>query len=75
MNRIRKIRLQRNITQIKLAETLGVTQGVISSWETGRNKPALGTARKLAKALGCTIEELFEREDEAAREGGEDERF
>ncbi len=29
----------------------------------------------VSATLGCTIEELFEREDEAAREGGEDERF
>ena len=62
MNKIREKRLIKNITQSDLAEALGLTQGIISSWECGRNKPSLETARKLANALGCTLNKLFEVE-------------
>ena len=49
MNRIKQLRKEKGISQVKLAETLGVHQTAISQWETGRTNPDLDTAKKLAK--------------------------
>lgn len=59
MNKIRELRLRKNITQFELANELGLTQGIVSSWENGRNKPTLNTAQKLANVLSCSLDELF----------------
>lgn len=69
MNKIREKRLSKKITQSDLAEMLGLTQGIISSWECGRNKPSMKAARRLSIALGCTLDELFGDEVEESEEG------
>ena len=38
-NLIQKIRKERNMTQMELAERLGITDRAISKWETGRGFP------------------------------------
>lgn len=62
-NRIAKIRREKNMKQKKLAEIIGTTQGRLSDYERGRisvENITLGTAEKIAKALECTISDLFE---------------
>ena len=38
---------------------MGITQAFLSEVETGTKSPSLLTAAKLARALGCTIDELL----------------
>ena len=46
--------------QQELARQSGVKQGIISLIESGSTQfPRLDTAAKLARALGCTIDELL----------------
>ena len=51
----RRIRAQRKslgITQEELALRVGVTQGTITFWETGRNSLTIANLRNVAKELG-----------------------
>ena len=57
--RIREIRESQNMPQVKLADNMGVTQSVISNWETGVALPRTRQLPDLARVLGCTIDELF----------------
>ena len=66
MNNVAKLREKAGISQQELGRLSGVPQGVISTIEsflseveTGTKSPSLLTAAKLARALGCTIDELL----------------
>ena len=61
-NLIKKIRKERNMTQMELAESLGVTDRTISKWETGRGFPDVSLLKPLAETLGITVTELLEGE-------------
>ena len=67
MNNVAKLRKKAGISQQELGRLSGVPQGVISLIESGVTQfPRLDTAAKLARALGCTIDELLgEKEDES----------
>lgn len=56
--RIKRLRLERGMTQKLLAERTGVSLSYIGRLEIGRHDPQLSTLRKLAKALKVTISEL-----------------
>lgn len=53
------LRLAKGWTQAQLAEEVGCLRGDISRWERGERRPNTGSALKLARALGCKIEDLF----------------
>ena len=59
MNDLKRIRMQKNITQVELAEMLGISRTAVSMWETGEALPRAETLKRLAKILGCTIDELL----------------
>ena len=42
------------------------TYGTVQGWISGRRTPSLGSARFLAAALGCTTDELYDREEAVA---------
>lgn len=56
---IKKLRIQKNLTQSKLAEILSVSDKTISKWETGKGLPDISILQNLSKALGVSISELF----------------
>ena len=47
------------LTQVQLAKKMNVDQSTVSLWETGKSRPARKLHKKLAKILGCTVEELI----------------
>lgn len=49
-----------NLTQIELAEKLGVTQPLISKWFSGKVIPRPETFKKISEATGTPIKELIE---------------
>lgn len=57
--RIRELRVAANITQNDLANSIGVSQGIISNWETETYLPKTRDLPLLAKTLGCNIGDLF----------------
>ena len=58
---IRRLREQKELTQLYLATVVGVTTDTISRWENRRYPSVkLENARKLAEALGVGLEELLD---------------
>ncbi len=57
--RVYERRTALGLTQEQLAELVQVTQQLVSSIERGESIPRISTARRIAKALGTTIDELF----------------
>ncbi len=58
-SRLRKLRLQEGLTQAELAGRAGVSRQLVQAVEAGQNTPAVDAALGLARALSCTVEELF----------------
>jgi transcriptional regulator with XRE-family HTH domain len=56
---VRRIRLERGLTQEQLAERSGFTQGYISELELGRRNPTVVSLFELADALGVTPIDLL----------------
>jgi DNA-binding transcriptional regulator YiaG len=56
---IRRRRKAMGMTQTKLAESVGVTQGAIQKWETGSRLPRDYWRLRLARALDRDVIELF----------------
>ena len=55
---LKQLREEKGFTQEQLAELCGVKRNTISMIEIGVNKPSFDLAIKLAKTLGCGVEEL-----------------
>jgi putative transcriptional regulator len=58
-NRIRELRVERNMTQEDLAEIIGVSRQTINAIEKEKFDPSLPTAFKMARLFEKTIEEIF----------------
>ena len=59
MLKLKEIRLRVGLTQVQLAEIVGVSQANVSAWELGQSDPSTDTVRKIAAALHCTTDELL----------------
>ena len=57
--RIQELRKDQKVTQMELAESVGVTRQPIISLENGRYKASLVLAHKIAQFFGVTIEDIF----------------
>ena len=56
---LKKIRTRKNVTQVEIANILGVDRSFVSNIENGKNNPTLSTIANLAKALKVPVDELF----------------
>ena len=59
---IRQLREKRNLTQLELAEMIGVSSKAVSKWETGKGLPDISLLQPLAQALGISLIELMNGE-------------
>ena len=57
--RLRELRIENNLSQMKLAEQIGVTQKAIDFWEKGINEPKASYIIELAKFFGVTTDYLL----------------
>ncbi len=58
-------RIKKNLTQVELAERVGVTSKYLSQLETGTAKnPSKSLMEKLAEALDSTVQVLFFSENQ-----------
>ncbi|OFS29554.1 helix-turn-helix domain-containing protein [Abiotrophia sp. HMSC24B09] len=55
---IKKARLDAGLTQIEVAEKLGVAQAQYARWENGGRNPKDETVKKLAEIFGVTFDKL-----------------
>lgn len=57
---LRHLREGRRTRQYQIAEEAGITKAMLSSYETGKQKPSLETLDKILEALGCDLVDLHE---------------
>jgi DNA-binding XRE family transcriptional regulator len=58
-SKLREWRKYRGLTQVELARFTSLSQGAIASIESGKRIPNMDTARRLAIALKCDMDDLF----------------
>lgn len=63
-NRIRVQRAMHDLTQQELAERLGVSRQTVNAVELGKYVPSTVLALKMARLFGCSVEELFQLDEE-----------
>lgn len=57
--RIKELRRKAGLTQVELADSVGVAQNVVSQWETEVALPRARQLPELARVLGCSIDDLY----------------
>lgn len=62
--RIRSLMKERNITQLQLADKLGVHQTTVSTWVKGEKVPHFDTLEKIADVLHTSVVELLDNGNE-----------
>lgn len=67
--RIAEARKGSNITQVQLAEAMGVSQQTVASWEVGRRGVPVSVLPALARTLGTTVEALIGEKSAPAKRG------
>ncbi len=72
-NKLKECREEKNLTQARLAELVGVTPRTIISLEKGQYKPSIMLAYRLSLIFKISIEELFSLEKNKLLEDMEDE--
>lgn len=61
MNEIKFFREKAQLTQMELANRIGVSQKAVAKWEVGKGFPKASNLLKLSDALNCSIDELLRR--------------
>lgn len=56
---IKKLREARGLTQLQLADKIGVTAKAVSKWETAKGLPEISLIEPLGRALGVSVMELM----------------
>lgn len=59
---IKKLREERGLTQLQLAEIIGVSDKAVSKWETSKGLPDITLVEPLSRALGVSVMELMSGE-------------
>lgn len=69
-NRIAHLRKENRITQVQLAETLGVAQSTVNAYELGHRRVPVSAFARTAKILGVSLDELLGETSAATRKRG-----
>ena len=57
---LKQKRLELGLTQQQIADAMGTGRTTVAMWETGASMPPASKLQKLAKILGCSMDDLFE---------------
>ena len=57
--RVRALRRQRNMTQLELADKIGIRGSYVSDLESARKEPCLEVIKLLADGFGVSLRQLF----------------
>ena len=63
-SKIKRLRLQLNLSQAELADRCELTKGYISQLENDLTEPSISTLLDILSALGTDLAEFFKREDD-----------
>lgn len=66
--RLKNLRKQAHLTQVDVAEKLGISQPAYASWERGAKKPTQDNLVKIAQVLNVSIDYLVDNSDEHLKE-------
>ena len=66
--KIKKLRIEKGLTQKDLADQVHVTFQTVSKWEKDENEPDVSTLRELAKLFGCSMDYLLSEDETEAPE-------
>lgn len=69
---ISSLRKEKGMTQLELAEKMGVTDKAVSKWERDLSYPDLNSIPKLAEIFGVSVEDLMQNRLESQREEKKD---
>ena len=61
--KIKKLRIENNLTQKDLADRLYVTFQTVSKWENDENEPDVSTLRELSKVFDCSLDYLLSEDE------------
>lgn len=61
--RLKQLRLDKHLTQAQVAERVGVTASMVSSYETDIRLPSFEVMVRIADLFGVTVDYLLCRED------------
>lgn len=64
--RIKQARIDQNMTQLQLADAMGVSYQAVSNWERGNSMPDISKLADLCSTLGLTVNELLGMEEKTA---------
>ena len=56
---LKELRLERGIGQVELANSIGVSKGIISLWENGKREPTLHYVIMLARYFDISVDTLI----------------
>lgn len=59
MQRLKQLRLEKNLSQKKLAESLGISQQLINNYENGHHEPSIALLKKTALFFAVTVDYLI----------------
>ena len=62
--RIKQLRKERGMTQIELANALGVSNGTVAMWETGKRKPSFDMLDRLSEVFDRRIDYILGATDD-----------
>lgn len=64
--RLKQLRSEKGITQIQLAEMLGVSKGTVAMWETNKRKPSFEILNELSDIFDRRMDYILGYSDDAA---------
>lgn len=56
---LKGLRVNANLTQLEVADKLGVTKETISNWENGKTSPDAVMLLKLCGVYKCSLDSIF----------------
>ena len=63
VEKLKRILLEKKLTQAEFAKRLGVTPSAVSRYMVGKSLPSSKTLLKMANVLGLSVENLLEKEE------------
>lgn len=64
--RLKELRKEKNMTQVQLAEALGVSKGTIAMWEIGKREPNFETLNRLSDIFDKRIDYILGNSNDAS---------
>lgn len=61
---LKQLRKEKGMTQIDLAKTLGVSNGTVAMWETGRRKPSFDMLDRLSEVFDRRLDYILGASDD-----------